>query len=69
MQQAQIAEVARQLDEAEKTGQPIRQLSLQYPEITFEQAYAVQEEWVKLKVVRARGRGTSERSGYNDHGP
>jgi 2-oxo-hept-3-ene-1,7-dioate hydratase len=54
MDQAQIAEVARQLDEAEKTGQPIRQLSLQYPDITFDQAYAVQEEWVKIKLAAGR---------------
>ncbi|ODT87364.1 2-oxo-hept-4-ene-1,7-dioate hydratase [Phenylobacterium sp. SCN 70-31] len=54
MDQAQIAEVARRLDDAEKTGRPIRQLSLEYPDVTFAQAYAVQEAWVALKLAAGR---------------
>ncbi|MEU2003987.1 2-oxo-hept-4-ene-1,7-dioate hydratase [Rhodococcus sp. NPDC019627] len=46
-----IADTARRLYEAEKTRIPIRQLSLQYPEMTIDDAYAVQRALVDLKVA------------------
>ncbi|WP_299950473.1 2-oxo-hept-4-ene-1,7-dioate hydratase [uncultured Modestobacter sp.] len=54
-----VADAAARLDEAERTRTPIRQLSLQYPEMTLEDAYAVQRAWVETKLARGavlRGR-------------
>src|SRR5690606_35573184 len=48
----QIADAAARLDEAERTLTPIRQLSLQYPQMTIEDAYAVQRAWVAEKLAR-----------------
>ncbi|CAM3208074.1 2-oxohept-3-enedioate hydratase [Williamsia muralis] len=45
-----VAELARRLHEAEQTRVPIRQISLQYPEMTIEDSYAVQRELIRLKV-------------------
>lgn len=46
-----VAELARRLYEAERSRTPIRQISLQHPEMTIEDAYAVQRELVRLKVA------------------
>jgi 2-oxo-hept-3-ene-1,7-dioate hydratase len=54
-----VADAAQRLDEAERTRTPIRQLSLQYPDMTLEDAYAVQRAWVDTKLARGavlRGR-------------
>ncbi|MDX6037901.1 2-oxo-hepta-3-ene-1,7-dioic acid hydratase, partial [Acinetobacter baumannii] len=51
LDKAKIQELAIQLDEAEKTGQQIRQFSLQYPEITIDDAYAIQKAWVEHKIA------------------
>ena len=40
--------IAQRLDQAEKQREQIRAISLDYPEITIEDAYAVQREWVRL---------------------
>jgi 2-oxo-hept-3-ene-1,7-dioate hydratase len=45
-----IQDAARRLDESERTRTQIRQLSLQYPGITIDDAYAVQKAWVTLKT-------------------
>lgn len=47
----EIAELARRLHEAEQTRVPIRQISLQYPDMTVEDSYAVQRELIRLKVA------------------
>ena len=49
LQQEQIKALALELDQAEKTRTQMRQFSLQYPEITIEDAYAIQKEWVAHK--------------------
>src|SRR5215471_10255794 len=49
-----VAEAARRLDQAEKTRTQIRQFSLDYPEITIEDAYAIQKAWVGLKLQSGR---------------
>lgn len=49
-----IAEFARRLDEAERTGRQLRQLSLEHPDVTLEDAYAIQEQWVALKQSAGR---------------
>ncbi|HUA18630.1 MAG TPA: 2-oxo-hepta-3-ene-1,7-dioic acid hydratase [Bryobacteraceae bacterium] len=45
-----IQDAARRLDESERTRAQIRQLSLQYPDMTIDDAYAVQKAWVTLKT-------------------
>jgi 2-oxo-hept-3-ene-1,7-dioate hydratase len=49
-----IQTLARRLDDAEKSRTQIRQFSLDYPHITIDDAYAIQQEWVALKVAAGR---------------
>lgn len=49
-----IRQVAERLNQAEKTRVQIRQISLDHPEITIEDAYAIQREWVALKLAEGR---------------
>jgi 2-oxo-hept-3-ene-1,7-dioate hydratase len=49
-----VADAARRLAEAEQTGIPMPQLSLQYPDMTVEDAYAVQRCFVETKVANGR---------------
>lgn len=51
----QIQDAALRLHKAEQSRIQIRQLSLQYPEITIEDAYAVQAAWVAHKLSEGRG--------------
>jgi 2-oxo-hept-3-ene-1,7-dioate hydratase len=51
---AEIDDIARRLYEAEQNRTPIRQLSLDYPDMTIEDAYAVQRALVVLKVADGR---------------
>lgn len=50
----QIDAAAAQLDAAERTRVPCRQLSAQYPAMGIDDAYAVQAAWMQLK--RGQGR-------------
>lgn len=52
--QDQIDDAARRLEEAERTGRQIGQLSLQYPGMTIDDAYRIQSAWVALKVAKGR---------------
>ena len=45
---------AERLNQAEKTRTQIRQLSLEHPGITIEDAYAIQKAWVEMKVAQGR---------------
>ncbi|MBK8738744.1 MAG: 2-oxo-hepta-3-ene-1,7-dioic acid hydratase [Betaproteobacteria bacterium] len=49
-----MAEAARRLQEAEQTRKQIRQLSLEFPKITIEDAYAIQRTWVEAKIAGGR---------------
>lgn len=49
-----IADAARRLHQAEKSRQQIRQISLDHPEITIPDAYAIQKEWIRLKLDEGR---------------
>ncbi|WGL54072.1 2-oxo-hepta-3-ene-1,7-dioic acid hydratase [Nocardioides sp. BP30] len=49
-----VAECARRLYEAERSRTPIRQLSLDFPDMTVEDAYAVQRALVDLKTADGR---------------
>ena len=48
----QITAAARALDEAERTRTQIELLSLAHPDITMDDAYAIQAAWVAMKRVR-----------------
>lgn len=54
LSEEQIGDAVRRLDDAERTRSPIRQLSLQYPGMTIEDAYAVQRAWVSEKLARGQ---------------
>lgn len=47
--QETIQSVARRLNEAEKTRVQIRQISLDNPEMSIDDAYAIQREWIRMK--------------------
>lgn len=49
-----IQEAVARLDEAERNSTQIKQLSLQYPEMTIEDAYAIQQAWVEKKINDGR---------------
>jgi len=49
-----IDELARRLDQAEKTRTQIRQFSIEFPSITIDDAYAIQKAWIALKVAGGR---------------
>ena len=49
-----VLEAARALAEAERTQVPMRQLSLQYPDMTVEDAYAIQRALIEQKLAEGR---------------
>jgi 2-oxo-hept-3-ene-1,7-dioate hydratase len=49
-----VADAANRLNAAERDREPIRQLSLQYPDMTIDDAYAVQRAWTALKLASGR---------------
>ncbi|MGB6103854.1 MAG: 2-oxo-hepta-3-ene-1,7-dioic acid hydratase [Pusillimonas sp.] len=49
-----IEEIAEQLEESERSRQQIRQVSLQHPDMTLDDAYAIQRAWVTRKVNGGR---------------
>ncbi|RKP57677.1 2-oxo-hept-4-ene-1,7-dioate hydratase [Pararobbsia silviterrae] len=51
---ARIRTLADQLDAAERTRTQIGQFSLAYPDITIDDAYAIQRAWVERKVAAGR---------------
>ncbi|MDT5018235.1 MAG: 2-oxo-hept-3-ene,7-dioate hydratase [Mycobacterium sp.] len=50
----EIADIAHRLYAAERDRKPIRQLSLDYPDMTIDDAYAAQRALVDLKVADGR---------------
>jgi len=46
--------LARQLHEARKTRTPVRHFSRAHPDMTIEDGYAIQREWVKLELAEGR---------------
>ena len=54
LSQELIASTARRIHEAEKSRQQIRQISLDHPEITIPDAYAIQKEWIRIKLAEGR---------------
>src|ERR1700682_1266878 len=45
---------AERLHQAEQTRRQIRQLSLDHPGISIEDAYAIQKAWVEIKLAEGR---------------
>ena len=54
LSQDAIVALARQLYDARKTRTQVRHFSKQYPQMTVEDGYAVQREWVKLELADGR---------------
>ncbi|HGN1706005.1 TPA: 2-oxo-hept-4-ene-1,7-dioate hydratase [Providencia rettgeri] len=54
LQKDVISQIAQRLNQAEKSREQIRQISLDHPEMTIDDAYAVQKEWVGLKIAEGR---------------
>jgi 2-oxo-hept-3-ene-1,7-dioate hydratase len=50
----QIRSSAERLDRAERTRTQIRQLSVEFPDITIADAYAIQTAWIEIKVAGGR---------------
>ena len=49
-----IAGLAARLDQAEKSRTQIRQFSIEHPGLTIEDAYAIQQAWVDMKIAEGR---------------
>ncbi|MFT6405659.1 MAG: 2-oxo-hept-3-ene-1,7-dioate hydratase [Marinomonas primoryensis] len=49
-----IKQCAQHLHQAEKKRVQIRQISLDYPDIEIDDAYAIQSEWLKIKLAEGR---------------
>ncbi|WP_010138500.1 2-oxo-hept-4-ene-1,7-dioate hydratase [Oceanicola sp. S124] len=47
-----VAQIARQLDQAEQQATQIAQLSLAYPDLQMADSYAIQNAWLQLKQDR-----------------
>ncbi|WP_036770946.1 2-oxo-hept-4-ene-1,7-dioate hydratase [Photorhabdus australis] len=54
LQKKIVSQIAHRLHQAEKSREQIRQISLDHPEITIDDAYAIQREWVDLKIAEGR---------------
>jgi 2-oxo-hept-3-ene-1,7-dioate hydratase len=54
LNQSTIQAAALSLHEAEKARKAIRQISLDYPEITIPDAYAIQKAWIDIKLKEGR---------------
>ncbi|MDP1541702.1 MAG: 2-oxo-hepta-3-ene-1,7-dioic acid hydratase, partial [Polycyclovorans sp.] len=54
LERASIVQAAKRLDEAEISRRQIRHLSLDHPDITIDDAYAIRREWVAAKIGRGR---------------
>lgn len=49
-----IQQAAERLDQAERSREQVGQFSLQYPDITIDDAYAIQRAWVERKIRDGR---------------
>lgn len=67
LDEATIQQLAAKLDHAEKTRTQLRHFSAAYPQMTIEDGYAIQREWVKIKlseghVIKGRKIGLTSRA-------
>ncbi|MDK1704694.1 2-oxo-hepta-3-ene-1,7-dioic acid hydratase [Serratia rubidaea] len=49
-----LSRAVQRLHQAEQNREQIRALSIEHPEITIEDAYAIQRQWVALKIAEGR---------------
>ncbi|CAE1142277.1 2-oxo-hept-4-ene-1,7-dioate hydratase [Serratia sp. Tan611] len=49
-----LSRAVQRLHQAEQNREQIRALSIDHPEITIEDAYAIQRQWVELKIAEGR---------------
>jgi len=49
-----IRSLARRLYDARKSRTPLRHFSMQHPDMTVEDGYAIQSEWVRMEVADGR---------------
>jgi 2-oxo-hept-3-ene-1,7-dioate hydratase len=54
LDQRMIDSLARRLNEAERTKSLVRMFTLEHPELTIEDAYAIQRTWTALQVEQGR---------------
>lgn len=54
LDQPTIDRLAERLDEAERSKSLIRAFTLEHPELTIEDAYAIQRAWTRLQLARGR---------------
>ena len=54
LEPAIIDQLARRLNDAERERTQIRQISLDHPDITIDDAYAIQRAWVAMKLAEGR---------------
>ena len=54
LDQNTLAQAAERLEEAERTRVACRQFSLDYPDMTIDDAYAIQHAWMQLKLRNGR---------------
>ena len=54
LDQPLIQQAAARLDAAERSRQQVRQFSLDFPDISIEDAYAIQRAWVEQKIKDGR---------------
>jgi 2-oxo-hept-3-ene-1,7-dioate hydratase len=54
LDQQTIYLLAQRLDEAERTKSLVRMFTLEHPDLTIEDAYAIQRAWTKLQTGRGR---------------
>ena len=54
LEPAIIDQLAQRLHDAERARTQIRQISLDHPDITIDDAYAIQRAWVALKLAEGR---------------
>jgi 2-oxo-hept-3-ene-1,7-dioate hydratase len=54
LDQNTLAQAAERLEEAEHTRVACRQFSLDYPDMTIDDAYAIQHAWMQLKLRNGR---------------
>ena len=54
LDQKSIATLAQELDQAERARTQVTQFSLRHPQMTIEDAYAIQQTWVDAKLADGR---------------
>ncbi|BFG79784.1 2-oxo-hepta-3-ene-1,7-dioic acid hydratase [Paraburkholderia terrae] len=47
-------QLARELDEAQRTRRQLRHFTRRYPELSMDDSYAIQREWIALQKVQGR---------------